>query len=158
MFGNADLLFGFLSTEEWNDVPPTSLAPVLPPPPPPPLPPFLLPEVMSGTFAATPIPPGVSVVPRGTDIVPPPPDIQPIIDKLANYVARNGADFETIVKAKNDDRFAFLNPWDVHHPYYLYKKQLCREEKEKEELGKQAAIPHQSVVIREGGYLLKIDI
>ena len=37
-------------------------------------------------------------------IIPPPPDIQPVIDKLAEYVARNGLKFETSVRAKNDQR------------------------------------------------------
>lgn len=37
-------------------------------------------------------------------IIPPPPDIQPVIDKLAEYVARNGVKFEASVRAKNDPR------------------------------------------------------
>lgn len=37
-------------------------------------------------------------------IIPPPPDIQPVIDKLAEYVARNGLKFESSVRAKNDPR------------------------------------------------------
>lgn len=39
-------------------------------------------------------------------IIPPPPDIQPVIDKLAEYVARNGVKFESSVHAKNDPRYA----------------------------------------------------
>jgi len=30
--------------------------------------------------------------------IPPPPDVQPIIDRLADYVARNGREFEQMVK------------------------------------------------------------
>lgn len=41
-------------------------------------------------------------------IIPPPPDIQPVIDKLAEYVARNGVKFETSVRAKNDPRYAIM--------------------------------------------------
>lgn len=37
-------------------------------------------------------------------IIPPPPDIQAVIDKLAEYVARNGLKFEASVRAKNDPR------------------------------------------------------
>lgn len=37
-------------------------------------------------------------------IIPPPPDIQAVIDKLAEYVARNGLRFEASVRAKNDPR------------------------------------------------------
>lgn len=65
-------------------------------------------------------------------IVPPPPDVQPVIDKLANYVAKNGHDFENIIKAKNDPRFTFVHPWNEHHRYYLYKKQLCVDQVERE--------------------------
>lgn len=45
-------------------------------------------------------------------IIPPPPDIQPVIDKLAEYVARNGIKFETSVRAKNDLRW-------VQVPFFL---------------------------------------
>ncbi|XP_077149429.1 splicing factor, suppressor of white-apricot homolog isoform X1 [Ranitomeya variabilis] len=55
-------------------------------------------------------------------IIPPPPDIQPVIDKLAQYVARNGLKFETSVRAKNDARFEFLQPWHQYYPYYEFKK------------------------------------
>ncbi|XP_069812526.1 splicing factor, suppressor of white-apricot homolog [Dendropsophus ebraccatus] len=55
-------------------------------------------------------------------IIPPPPDIQPVIDKLAQYVARNGLKFETSVRAKNDSRFDFLQPWHQYNPYYEFKK------------------------------------
>lgn len=37
-------------------------------------------------------------------IIPPPPDIQPVIDKLAEYVTRNGLKFEASVRAKKDPR------------------------------------------------------
>ena len=63
-----------------------------------------------------------------SDIIPPPPDIQPIIDKMANYVAKNGVDFEMTVKNKGDQRFEFLNSWHVHNAYYEYKKQLYEKE------------------------------
>ena len=68
-----------------------------------------------------------------TLIVPPPPDLQPIVDKLAMYVARNGEDFESTVKAKNDTRFEFLNPWNAHYSYYQYKKQLCLQQVKKKD-------------------------
>ncbi|XP_053557839.1 splicing factor, suppressor of white-apricot homolog isoform X2 [Bombina bombina] len=55
-------------------------------------------------------------------IIPPPPDIQPVIDKLAQYVARNGIKFETSVLAKNDTRFEFMQPWHQYNPYYEFKK------------------------------------
>ncbi|OCU01956.1 splicing factor, suppressor of white-apricot homolog [Xenopus laevis] len=55
-------------------------------------------------------------------IIPPPPDIQPVIDKLAQYAARNGIKFETSVREKNDARFDFLQPWHQYNPYYEFKK------------------------------------
>ncbi|XP_051533210.1 splicing factor, suppressor of white-apricot homolog isoform X2 [Myxocyprinus asiaticus] len=55
-------------------------------------------------------------------IIPPPPDIQPVIDKLAEYVARNGVKFETSVRAKKDPRFDFLQSWHQYNSYYEFKK------------------------------------
>ncbi|XP_055957621.1 splicing factor, suppressor of white-apricot homolog isoform X1 [Patella vulgata] len=71
-------------------------------------------------------------------IIPPPPDIQPIIDRMAMYVAKNGSEFEMVVKSKNDARFQFLNDWHVHFPYYdfrknLHQKEILKEKKQKEE-------------------------
>nr|XP_054600856.1 splicing factor, suppressor of white-apricot homolog [Nothobranchius furzeri] len=55
-------------------------------------------------------------------IIPPPPDIQPVIDKLAEYAARNGSKFEASVRAKNDPRFEFLQSWNQYNTYYEFKK------------------------------------
>lgn len=118
-----------LLAEEWLDS--TSSVPPLPPPPPPPAPPgiFVPSSVeMSGPVAPPPPPPGVSTVALVSEqIIPPPPDLQPIVDKLANYVAKNGPDFEEIIKAKNDPRFEFLNPWNSHYSYFQLKKQQAVE-------------------------------
>nr|XP_060641620.1 splicing factor, suppressor of white-apricot homolog isoform X2 [Anolis sagrei ordinatus] len=65
-----------------------------------------------------------STIPPVVAIIPPPPDIQPVIDKLAEYVARNGIKFETSVRAKNDPRFEFLQPWHQYNAYYEFKKQF----------------------------------
>nr|XP_033810112.1 splicing factor, suppressor of white-apricot homolog isoform X2 [Geotrypetes seraphini]XP_033810113.1 splicing factor, suppressor of white-apricot homolog isoform X2 [Geotrypetes seraphini] len=73
-------------------------------------------------------------------IIPPPPDIQPVIDKLAEYVARNGIKFETSVRAKNDPRFEFLQPWHEYNPYYEFKKQFFAQ-KECISNSSQGAIP-----------------
>ncbi|XP_044296905.1 splicing factor, suppressor of white-apricot homolog isoform X3 [Varanus komodoensis] len=71
-------------------------------------------------------------------IIPPPPDIQPVIDKLAEYVARNGIKFETSVRAKNDPRFEFLQPWHQYNAYYEFKKQFFLQ-KEASDSSKQVA-------------------
>lgn len=35
-------------------------------------------------------------------VMPPPPDVQPIVDKMAEYVAKNGKDFEDSIRAKGN--------------------------------------------------------
>ncbi|XP_071093718.1 splicing factor, suppressor of white-apricot homolog isoform X1 [Haliotis cracherodii] len=74
-----------------------------------------------------------------SQIVPPPPDIQPIIDRMAMYVAKNGVEFEIVVKSKDDTRFQFLHPWHVHFPYYDFKKTLFLKEVEQERQEKEEA-------------------
>jgi len=41
---------------------------------------------------------------------------------MANYIARNGSEFETLVRQKNigDERFSFMQPW-VLYCYFLTK-------------------------------------
>ncbi|CAF1047243.1 unnamed protein product [Adineta steineri] len=63
-----------------------------------------------------------------TSVIPPPPDVKPIIDKLAEYVARNGSTFEQSIRTKNDPRFGFLERDHIHHNYYQLKVQLCAQE------------------------------
>ncbi|XP_071486227.1 uncharacterized protein [Diadema antillarum] len=72
-------------------------------------------------------------------IVPPPPDIQPIIDKLAKYVAKNGEEFEASVRDKHDPRFEFLVPWHNYNAYYLAKKDMFLQEFRQREEGADAA-------------------
>ena len=57
-------------------------------------------------------------------IVPPPPDVQPVVDRMAMYVAKNGPEFEIVVKSKKDPRFEFLLSHHLHFAYYDFKKQL----------------------------------
>ncbi|XP_078524116.1 splicing factor, suppressor of white-apricot homolog isoform X2 [Lissotriton helveticus] len=76
-----------------------------------------------GTTMAATVTPASTLAPV-VAIIPPPPDIQPVIDKLAQYVSRNGIKFETSVRAKNDPRFDFLQPWHEYNPYYEFKKQF----------------------------------
>lgn len=46
-----------------------------------------------------------------------------IIDKLANFVARNGEEFEEMTRQKQDQnpRFSFLSPNNEYHPYYKWR-------------------------------------
>lgn len=45
---------------------------------------------------------------------------------MAAYVARNGDEFEEIVRAKNDPRFTFLETNNVYHTFY---KKLMQEKR-----------------------------
>ncbi|XP_042297515.1 splicing factor, suppressor of white-apricot homolog isoform X2 [Sceloporus undulatus] len=102
----------------------TGVATVTAPPPPGTTPPQSSETVddTSGGMPATTS--STSTIPPVVAIIPPPPDIQPVIDKLAEYVARNGIKFETSVRAKNDPRFEFLQPWHQYNAYYEFKKQF----------------------------------
>lgn len=58
-----------------------------------------------------------------------PPDfLQTIIDKTALYVAKNGTEFEEILRIKQDPRFTFLDLENEYHPYYMNKVRLSRIE------------------------------
>ncbi|NWV62122.1 SFSWA protein, partial [Malurus elegans] len=99
----------------------TGVATVPPPPgttPPPP------PDTTDSASGLTSTTTSASTIAPVVAIIPPPPDIQPVIDKLAEYVARNGVKFETSVRAKNDLRFEFLQPWHQYNAYYEFKKQF----------------------------------
>ncbi|XP_070991798.1 splicing factor, suppressor of white-apricot homolog isoform X3 [Oncorhynchus clarkii lewisi] len=91
-----------------------------PSPPAPVIPAAVIPETSLRPQA--PIAVAAPVAVAAPAIIPPPPDIQPVIDKLAEYVARNGVKFETSVRAKNDPRFDFLQSWNQYNTYYEFKK------------------------------------
>ncbi|XP_045152670.1 splicing factor, suppressor of white-apricot homolog [Echinops telfairi] len=99
----------------------SSGVPASAPPPPGTTPPPSTAETSSGVTSTTTTTSALTPV---AAIIPPPPDIQPVIDKLAEYVARNGVKFETSVRAKNDQRFEFLQPWHQYNAYYEFKKQF----------------------------------
>ncbi|CAH1129620.1 unnamed protein product [Ceutorhynchus assimilis] len=54
-------------------------------------------------------------------------EMQTVIDKMAEYVAKNGENFEEIIKQKGDKRFDFLN---ASHEFNKYYKTKLRELKE----------------------------
>ncbi|RWR99296.1 splicing factor: suppressor of white-apricot-like protein, partial [Dinothrombium tinctorium] len=61
----------------------------------------------------------------------PPPDIEIIIEKLAQYVAKNGEEFEVTVRKRGEERFEFLNPGNIYHAHYIRKKLQYLEERRK---------------------------
>lgn len=52
------------------------------------------------------------------------PNVRSVIDRLAEFVARNGAEFEqmTIVKQQNNSKFSFLNSNSEFYQYYQFRK------------------------------------
>jgi len=58
-----------------------------------------------------------------TGIIYPPPDVRSIVDKTAEFVARNGETFENRIKAKESAnlKFGFLNADDPYNAYYKFK-------------------------------------
>ncbi|XP_070807401.1 splicing factor, suppressor of white-apricot homolog isoform X4 [Pituophis catenifer annectens] len=119
----------------------TGVATITAPPPPgtTPPPPSTSSEASEDTSGALPgTSTSASSIPPVVAVIPPPPDIQPVIDKLAEYVARNGIKFETSVRAKNDPRFEFLQPWHQYNAYYEFKKQFFLQ-KEASDSSKQVA-------------------
>ncbi|XP_026543347.1 splicing factor, suppressor of white-apricot homolog [Notechis scutatus] len=117
----------------------TGVATITAPPPPGTTPPPSSLEASEDTSGALPgTSTSASSIPPVVAVIPPPPDIQPVIDKLAEYVARNGIKFETSVRAKNDPRFEFLQPWHQYNAYYEFKKQFFLQ-KEASDSSKQVA-------------------
>ncbi|KAG0607944.1 hypothetical protein M758_8G066200 [Ceratodon purpureus] len=56
-------------------------------------------------------------------MIHPPPDIRSIVDKTAQFVAKNGLEFEKRILAneKNNVKFNFLNATDPYHAYYQHR-------------------------------------
>ncbi|KAK2714050.1 splicing factor, suppressor of white-apricot homolog isoform X2 [Artemia franciscana] len=76
-------------------------------------------------------------VSKPKEIVEPSGELKIIIDKMATYVAKNGREFEATVSAKNDPRFDFIKPENIHRPYYDFKVvkyiEMIKEKKETEQ-------------------------
>nr|DAD43123.1 TPA_asm: hypothetical protein HUJ06_001353 [Nelumbo nucifera] len=60
---------------------------------------------------------------RTIGIIHPPPDIRTIVDKTAQFVAKNGPEFEKRIIANNagNAKFNFLNSSDPYHAYYQHR-------------------------------------
>ncbi|MCL4130259.1 UNVERIFIED_CONTAM: hypothetical protein GTU68_044559, partial [Idotea baltica] len=61
----------------------------------------------------------------------PPPEVRNIVDKTANFVARNGPEFEARIRQneQNNAKFNFLSVGDPYHAYYQHKVNDCRSGK-----------------------------
>ncbi|KAM1833154.1 hypothetical protein ACFX13_023006 [Malus domestica] len=60
---------------------------------------------------------------RAIGIIHPPPDIRNIVDKTAQFVAKNGLEFEKRIMANNtgNAKFNFLISTDPYHAYYQHR-------------------------------------
>ncbi|XP_031285580.1 probable splicing factor 3A subunit 1 [Pistacia vera] len=60
---------------------------------------------------------------RTIGIIHPPPDIRNIVDKTAQFVAKNGLEFEKRIIANNANnaKFNFLSSSDPYHAYYQHR-------------------------------------
>lgn len=67
----------------------------------------------------------------GSLLPTPPPEVELIIEKLVQYVAKGGEEFENSVKKRGEERFEFLNPGNVYHAHYIRRKLFYLEEKRK---------------------------
>ncbi|KAI3466265.1 hypothetical protein Pfo_022928 [Paulownia fortunei] len=64
-------------------------------------------------------------------VIEPPPELKRLIDKLVEFILRNGKQFEaTIIEQDSKHvRFPFLLPSNQYHPYYLKVLQTAQESK-----------------------------
>ncbi|KAI7991060.1 putative splicing factor 3A subunit 1 [Camellia lanceoleosa] len=69
------------------------------------------------------VPTSIATHTRTIGIIHPPPDIRNIVDKTAQFVAKNGPEFEkrTIANNAGNAKFNFLNASDPYHAYYQHR-------------------------------------
>ncbi|PRP83667.1 hypothetical protein PROFUN_03822 [Planoprotostelium fungivorum] len=88
-------------------------------------------DYYGGSQSYQPPPPPVVDVPPAQ--YPPPSDIQTTqtIDKLCEFVAKNGPQFEqtTIERQKGNPKFSFLLPEGMHHGYYKWRLWMTKHGK-----------------------------
>ena len=61
----------------------------------------------------------------------PPLEIETIIDKLAQYVNKNGDSFERSIRDRNEARFSFLNTGHEFYAFYVNRKNHYEQEKQR---------------------------
>ncbi|KAH6776204.1 SWAP domain-containing protein / ubiquitin family protein [Perilla frutescens var. hirtella] len=73
-------------------------------------------------------PSSVATHTRTIGIIYPPPDIRNIVDKTAQFVAKNGPEFEKRIIANNEGnaKFNFLRSSDPYHAYYQHRLSEAR--------------------------------
>ena len=61
---------------------------------------------------------------RIVGVIIPPPDIRSVVDKTAQFVARNGKSFEQRILNSDEgktSKFNFMKKYDPYHAYYELK-------------------------------------
>lgn len=68
---------------------------------------------------------------KGTLMLEPPSDLKRLIDKIVEFIIKNGKQFESTLREQdsNHGRFPFLVPSNQYHPYYLKVLQRAEESK-----------------------------
>lgn len=59
-----------------------------------------------------------------TGVIIPPPEIRAVVDKTAQFVARNGKSFEKRILESGEgktSKFNFMKAYDPYHSYYEFK-------------------------------------
>lgn len=79
---------------------------------------------------------------------------QLVIDKMADYVSKNGDQFEDIIKAKKDTRFEFLEDTHEFNKYYREKLRELKGQNKEVKKGKKKEeekrdVKHKNKEIRE---------
>ncbi|XP_021687641.1 uncharacterized protein LOC110670025 isoform X2 [Hevea brasiliensis] len=64
-------------------------------------------------------------------ILEPPADLKRVVDKIVEFILRNGKEFESVLVQQDTKhgRFPFLLPTNQYHPYYLKALQKAQESK-----------------------------
>ncbi|XP_050216621.1 uncharacterized protein LOC126667646 [Mercurialis annua] len=62
-------------------------------------------------------------------VVEPPSDLKRVVDKIVEFILRNGKELEAVLVQQdtNHGRFPFLLPSNIYHPYYLKALQKAKE-------------------------------
>ncbi|KAK7280358.1 hypothetical protein RJT34_25421 [Clitoria ternatea] len=92
---------------------------------------------------SVPAPATVATHTRTIGIIHPPPDIRTIVDKTAQFVAKNGPEFEKRIIANNTGnvKFNFLNSSDPYHAYYQHRLTEFRAQNQSSALQPPSLLP-----------------
>jgi splicing factor 3A subunit 1 len=76
-----------------------------------------------------------------TGVIIPPPEIRAVVDKTAQFVARNGKSFETKILSSGEGKTAKFNFMKSYDPYHAYYELKIREFEEGKQVIKNSSTP-----------------